>query len=265
MLSPDYYYHDKTDDFATIQSLEAKFAAGDELDLFDWMQKREGSNGILVEKAITVLLDKILGDDFIVARTSSFDDYRHGVDNLLIDKTTGAAICGFDEVQVANIAESDNNEEIKKHKILLNNKEYNGTFVKYGATIREGEFKRCALHNVPTFFLSLSENDLAEIEKDLGSETVSNKEKEVLSKMISSMEKQLSDIYKEHSVGQNDFRAERVELKKRLELLSVKYGVTKWSQSSEGKTLQRELGVNKLRINLHNFKNSLQIIKAKVQ
>ncbi|MEI7451786.1 MAG: hypothetical protein WCK37_01130 [Candidatus Falkowbacteria bacterium] len=263
MLSDDYYYHDKTKDLATIQYLETTFAAGQ--DFYDWNKKREESNGILVEKAITVLLDKVLGADFIVTRTSLYDDYRHGVDNLLIDKATGAAICGFDEVQVANIEESDKNEEIKKHKILENNDKYNGTFVKYGATIRDGEFKRCSLHNVPTFFLSLSENDLAEIAADLEHEAVSDKERSVLLRMIASMEKQMIEIYGEHSTLDNDWRAERLELKKRLELLSVRYGVTGWSRTPEGLTLKKELGINKLRLNLNNFKESLKTIKKKVQ
>ena len=262
MNNDDYYFSDKEGDLNTIQIMESSFAAGQAMT--DWIKKREESNGMMIEKSITVLLHKMLQDDFIVARTSLLDDYRHGVDNLIIDKKTGAAICGFDEVQSANNQESDRNTDLKKIKILENISKYQGAFIKYGATIKNNDFKRCSLRNVPTFFLTLSEGDVADITTEIDNKDVSSNEKKVLLNMVLSIESQMSELYGEHTSLEGDFREQRGVLMERMNALSQRYGADAWGKTPEGVTLKKELGVNKLRINLHDFKLSLQTIKQKL-
>jgi len=266
-----YNYPDKKADYATIHDLETKFAAEDlkidsatEKDIEAWRKKSEGNNGTIVEKAITVLLHKMLKDEFIVTRASTLDDYRHGVDNLIIDKKTGAVICGFDEVQSSN-NEYDVNTNLKKRKILKNIENFQGAFVKYGATFEKGKLKRCSLRNLPTFFLALTENDVAEVTADLEKDAISDKEHNILAKMVSSIDKQIIELYGKHGGAESNInlKAQRIELLERLDELSQRYGADNWSRTSEGISLKKELGVNKLRINLENFKESLKTIKQK--
>ncbi len=61
-------------------------------------EKKEASKSNQAEMIITALLHKVLKERFLVVRASVFDDYKHGIDNLILDKETGAVICAFDEV-----------------------------------------------------------------------------------------------------------------------------------------------------------------------
>ena len=69
-------------------------------DMETWRRQQEAKDPNLTEMSLTLLLNKFLKKDFIVARASSYDDYNNGIDNVLIDKTSGEVLCGFDEVMV---------------------------------------------------------------------------------------------------------------------------------------------------------------------
>lgn len=159
----------------------------------EWQRSKSRNPSTIAEMAITAILHKILGNRFIVARASTFDDYRHHVDNVLIDKETGAVVCGFDEV--LGFTGDDGGE--KKDKKIKENLSRGGTSLKYGATIVNGQIERKSLENIPTFFLSLSKEDLSKLLVDLkANQAPTINEKQIVLKMVSSLENQSKEAEK---------------------------------------------------------------------
>lgn len=168
-----------------ISDLETNWATQERKTVEEWRKSKDRNPSTIAELAITLVLHKLLGDRFIVARASTFDDYKHHVDNVLIDKETGAVVCGFDEV--LGFAGDDGGE--KKDKKIKENLSRGGTSLKYGATIVDGKVERKSLENIPTFFLSLSKEDLNSLLVDLKSNKLPTEaEKKIVLKMIASLE-----------------------------------------------------------------------------
>ena len=189
---------DLEQDKKTVASREENWAREQYKTVEEWRRSRDKNSSTITEMAITLSLHRLLSDRFIVARASTFDDYEHGVDNVLIDKETGAVVCGFDEVLGY---EGDDGGE-KKDKKIKKSLASGGTSLKYGATIEDGQIKRQELKNIPTFYLSLSKEDLNILLKDLkvGGEPTEN-EKNLVLKMLNSLDKQYNDA-KEIAINQ---------------------------------------------------------------
>lgn len=176
------------EDKKQIKEQEETWANEQYKDLETWRADKNRNVSNIAEMAVTLALHRFLKDRFIVARASKYDDYNHGVDNVIIDKETGAIICGFDEV-VALDAEHDGGQ--KKFKKIKNNLEHGGTEIKYGATVVDNKLQRQSFKNIPTFFISLSKKDLdtllLALQKDQGrSESVAI----ILSQLVESLEEQ---------------------------------------------------------------------------
>ena len=128
-------------------------------------EKKEISKSNQAEMAITALLHKVLRDRFLVVRTSMFDDYKNGIDNLILDKETGAIICAFDEVLEndgdRNRGTSKKIEKIKKSAVL------GGTRAKYAVALDQQKIVRSQARNIPVFYLALESKDLADLTNDL--------------------------------------------------------------------------------------------------
>ncbi len=112
-----------------------------------------------LEMAMTILLHKAFGKRYIVVRSSKYDDYKGGVDNILVDKETGAVICGFDEVR--NNPKSHRKTE--KEGKVLERARAGGAELIYGLSITEGKMKLKSMSNLPLFFLSLDEGEYEEL------------------------------------------------------------------------------------------------------
>lgn len=111
-----YETEDVVADQETVDSLDRYNSGADVQKTQEFYKKEYGADGTLegtiakyrerkevaksnqAEMAITALLHKMLKERFIVVRASTFDDYKHGMDNLILDRETGAVICAFDEV-----------------------------------------------------------------------------------------------------------------------------------------------------------------------
>ncbi|PKM91418.1 hypothetical protein CVU82_02375 [Candidatus Falkowbacteria bacterium HGW-Falkowbacteria-1] len=170
-----------------LKSKEMAWASESGMDIEEWKAKRERNPANIAEMAVTVLLHKLIGDKFIVARASKYDDYEHGVDNVLIDKKTGAVVCGFD--QVLGIGKDDGSD--KKRDKIKNILLKGGAKLEYGVTLDENQkIKRQKIKNIPAFFLGISKEDLMKLVVDLKE----NKEKEVggeiLTKILNSLKEQ---------------------------------------------------------------------------
>ncbi len=189
---------EQTDKNLVLQ-LEEKWASEQHKTVAEWRKSKDKNPATITEMAVTLFLHRLLSDRFIVARASTLDDYQYGVDNVLIDKETGAVVCGFDEVLGF---EGDDGGEKKSEKIKKS-LAHGGSSLKYGATIEDGKIKRQELKNIPTFYLSLSKEELLSLLKDLktNSEPTDN-EKNLASKMLTSLDEQYKEA-KEIAVNQN--------------------------------------------------------------
>ncbi|MFZ4648954.1 MAG: hypothetical protein ACOYMB_05020 [Patescibacteria group bacterium] len=154
-----------------VQEIEEFFARGKQEELDVWREKKKSHPATITEMAATIVLHKFIGQDFIVARACDHDDYENGVDNVLIDKKTGAVICGFDEVLGAV---GDSGIAMKEEKIAKSDKKSErkrvGAYLKYGATVKDGKLERMSMGNLPTFFLSLSRKELMLLLEDISLE-----------------------------------------------------------------------------------------------
>ncbi len=151
-----------------VLEIEEYFARDRQQSLDIWREEKKKHPATLAEMAVTAVLHKFIGQDFIVARATDYDDYKNGVDNILIDKKTGAVICGFDEVLGAV---GDGGIEMKEKMIAKSRKKAErkrtGAHLRYGATIDSGVLTRKSLNNLPTFFLSLSREELMLLLEDI--------------------------------------------------------------------------------------------------
>lgn len=149
------------------------------------------------EEYVTAILNKHMGEEFIVVRTAEYDDLYGHADNLLVDKKTGIPICAFDEV---NVMEGPTYEE-KREKVLSRNLPREGVkggvTIKYGFTITpEGEIKLKRLRNVPIFYLALSREALKRglEEFTLSKEETSEYEKNMVNYFLTSLQSQAARL-----------------------------------------------------------------------
>ena len=131
---------------------------------------------------------------------NSFDDYKNGIDNVIIDKETGGVVCTFDEVNdLAGGSRHDKKMEKIKKKALQG-----GYSIKYGYTFITDETtsKRRLIqketNNVPTFYLALSNDELKKLISSMhDTSTISETEREVYEKLIKSLEEQVEFLLKQ--------------------------------------------------------------------
>lgn len=134
-----------------------------------WRNERLASNGSLAEMAVTVLLHKVLKDDFYVLRTNAYDDYAHGVDNFIVEKSTGTIVCTFDEFLGSS-------EDERFHKKLDREREQaikHGATITYGLGVEYSEDNRRqimlkTIRDIPTFTLPINKEQCLKLIDDLG-------------------------------------------------------------------------------------------------
>ncbi|MCU0680078.1 MAG: hypothetical protein MUF50_02110 [Planctomycetes bacterium] len=155
-----------------------------------WKKKQEKGKSFVCELTITALFDKYFGDKFLVVRASNFDDYKNGVDNVIVDKETGQVICAFDEVSDRKDGEGAKKKEEKIIKIA----KAGGTHIKYGLTYKDNQLLKKAIKNIPIFFLAIENKELENLVKsiDLSSSDSKENELETISRLLKSLEVQRS-------------------------------------------------------------------------
>lgn len=168
----------------------------------EMLASREKNPANIAEIATTLLFDKILSKDFIIVRASTYDDYENGADHLIIDKQSGAVICGLDEA-VLGESLKDTGEK-KAHKIDKKMKK-GGAQIKYGATVNQGVLERKSLENVPIFYFNLGKLEMNKILSSLSSDNpeISSEEKNVYTKLIDSLLIQSNKYQEDGSLNVN--------------------------------------------------------------
>ncbi len=156
----------------------------------EWQRKNELKESNLAEKAITLLLNKGLGEQFTVVRASLYDDYNNGVDNVIVDKKSGNVVCGFDDV-LGHVG--DDGKE-KKAKKIEEKMKRGGVNLKYGLSLNQKKLEICRQKNLPAFYISLSKEELNSIGKifQKNEEKISKTERDILTKWINSMQDQVN-------------------------------------------------------------------------
>ena len=124
------------------------------------------SDGEKLEILETWILNKFLKQDFIIIRTSPYDDIKNSIDIVILEKKTNGLICGLD----ATGEFSKTKLEEKEKKILENIKSKKGGILKYGLKIEkdkpqteisvQGKQDKTKLvlgeiTNIPVFYLGL--------------------------------------------------------------------------------------------------------------
>jgi hypothetical protein len=151
-----------------------------------WLIDKEKNPASLTEMALTLSLQRLLPERFMVVRSARYDDYN-GVDQLIIDRANGSVVCGIDEVidREGNTGPSKKEEKIRKK--MLNG----GAKVKYGVRVEGGSLQLGNLKNVPAFYLSLSPSELAILCQDLSQDEATPTERELFSRLRSSLSQQI--------------------------------------------------------------------------
>lgn len=105
-----------------------------------------------LEMLTTAIFYKNLYKDFMVMRTSKFDDYFNHVDNVIIDRENGMLVCAFDEIS----ATSGEKYEEKTKRVLELNKS-GGAELKYGLRLdNEKNIQVAWVKNAPIFKIALN-------------------------------------------------------------------------------------------------------------
>ncbi len=177
-------------DFKFIEIKEKAWAQESGLSLEDYRNKKEASSNSLAEQAITLSLAKVLGPRFLSVRSSAWDDYENGVDNLLLDLETGSVVCGFDEI----VEGYGQDGGAKKEKKIMDKFVRGGSFVQYGIKSVGESGKEVVISkqtNLPTFFVSLTKDELSDLLENINKPEISESEKKVIGEMLSSLEYQV--------------------------------------------------------------------------
>lgn len=164
-----------------------------------WKEKKEASENEKLEKAVVVLFNKILGPEFLVVRTSTFDDYINRVDTLIVDVKTEKVVGAFDEVRGKAHFERNREKEAK----VLEKAQRGGAYIKYGINLEkdmarggQGLLKK-ELNNLPLFMISLAQDELKDLLKNMNYDTqgkVSGVELKVFNQLMESFEEQVKTL-----------------------------------------------------------------------
>ena len=161
---------------------------------------REKNPANIAEISTTLLFDKVLREEFIIVRASTYDDYENGADQLIIDKKTGAVICGLDDAILGSSAKDDG----EKKKLKIDKKmQSGGAKIKYGATINEaGSLERKNLNHIPIFYFNLEKSEMNNILKSLTTDNqeLTKDEMLVYGKLINSLLEQAAEYKNDESL-----------------------------------------------------------------
>jgi len=156
----------------------------------EFIKRKETNKGIMWEKISLVILNKILGKDFIVIHSSQNDDIHHSIDTIIIDKKSGEVVCTIDDV------ETDTEESIyskKLEKLTTINQKFGGAFIEDGLELIDGKLVNKHIRNIPIYLLQISEKNFEKVLSgmDINSmDTISDIELNIFDTLIDSLENQ---------------------------------------------------------------------------
>ena len=185
--------YDLEKDEKEINRLETEYAKKAGLSLEEWKENKNKTDGEQLEMLKTIIFHKNLSSDFIVTRSSRFDDIKNNVDNVIINKKTGSVICAFDEGTPRK-----GNEYDEKQEAILDRDRKGGVNLKYGVKFEEGIEKPTLgrLNGLPIFHLALHPSEVQKGIEALGDEKI---EKGLFKVFITEIDSQIKKIESESS------------------------------------------------------------------
>ena len=170
-----------------------------------WEGENKGRKSILAEKVIFVVLYKLLKDRFIVVRTSDYDDYKNGVDFLIVDKKNGSVVGAIDGLHDENKGSQDRAKQ--KEKKVQQKNERGGAMVRFGLRVDpvSQQAKPESLKNVPVFYLPVKNQHLEQFKNNQKNDLnkISANEDEVIDYFKGEINKQIESIMKQGSLNHN--------------------------------------------------------------
>lgn len=132
------------------------------------------------EMAKTLAFNNLWFDKKLIAvRTSEYDDVSKGVDQLIFDTETKTPLAAVD----ATTNWKDKSNEV--HKSITN-----GAVVKYGFGFENDAWQRKSYYNLPLFIISIKNEELLEVLKNLEKEELSYEGKLVQNKILEELKLQ---------------------------------------------------------------------------
>ncbi len=131
-----------------------------------------------LETVVMVLFNKMVGDRFLVRKSSKYDDMRNHIDTVLTDKETGEIICTLDEVRGAQAflvgggVGKSQRESLKQHRTFSDNVR-GGKQLAHGITFKEDpatkekKLYRGKVRNLPILYASVYGNDLKRVIEEM--------------------------------------------------------------------------------------------------
>jgi hypothetical protein len=162
---------------------------------------KQKSKNYQMELAVTALLYKVLSDRYFIARTSKYDDYVNGIDNIIVDKETGTVVCAFDEVHEGG----DGQRTAKKEQKILKSAKKGGAKIHFGLGMNDGQLQRTELKNLPVFYLGLDTDHLNDLIEDMSTEgngSLSKTEQLTFELLMQSVSKQIENISDQKDIPQ---------------------------------------------------------------
>lgn len=156
------------------------------------IRKRKSEQaGEQLEMLKTAIFSKNLHENFIVARASSYDDIKNGVDNIILEKETGNLVCALDEVSEI----SGSRFEQKKEEVLDKNRKGGGE-LKYGIRLEKGKISLGKVKNLPIFYLALPQRHIRKGMEELipSFQEKSKYERDIFNWFISSLDSQIKSL-----------------------------------------------------------------------
>jgi len=202
---------DQASDQYLVSQQEAAFAGGNS-QLAAWRASQEKNPATLAEKSLTIALSDVLGDSYLVARASKYDDYNNGVDQVIIDKQTGRVLCGFDEV----LSRDGNGSSQKKEEKLQRSIQKGGARIKYGAATKDGQLIRARAENIPAFYLPVSKEELYQLitSQQAGGAERQIAESQIFTKLLMSLRGQLETVSAQTSLNSQLLNSTQAVLEK---------------------------------------------------
>jgi len=161
--------------------------------------------GSHAELAVLVMLQKALGDAYVVVRTSPHDDVFNGLDTVVLERATGNVICTFDELHddLHGAAHSRDRYADKWKRNTGRIRRGEGFSLKYGLRYENSEqgnaLVRTNVDEVPAFPVRLRSDDLAALIEsgDVFGEGFTSRECDVLRSMLTEAREQAEQVAQE--------------------------------------------------------------------
>jgi len=157
----------------------------------------EISSGEKLEMLKTIIMNKFIGKNFIVARSAAFDDLKNKIDNVILERSTGNLVCAVDDVR-----EDAGNRKAEKEKRLFDRlREGKGNVLKYALSISTrgevGAGKK--IFDIPVFHLALSRREIDEATARMSAvpDELTENENAIFEKFKTALKKQIADVREE--------------------------------------------------------------------